>query len=192
MKRFLQYVSPVSLLISTNLAQKSGVLYCRPHYRYTFAKFHFILTWNDLLYYGFHSRYISGRAIPCTRYKRRGIISLHDCYAYSGSVADDFAYPTNARYKAAADNSSLPCIYSDQTFSIDDEDDCTFVIWKNTRRYYFGKRGSSILLKKKAKLDSFGKKWIFRARNRAECEEWVYALNIEIERARDRIKNHKK
>ncbi|CAG8469894.1 6378_t:CDS:2 [Paraglomus occultum] len=169
---------------------KSGVLYCRPHLRYTFEKFHFILACDNLLYYDFHSRRISGRAIPCTHHKRRGIIRLHDCYAYSGSVADDLTYPANAWYKAAAD-SDLPCIYGDQTFSIDEEDDCTFVIWKNTRRYCFGKQGSSIALKRKVKLDSVGKRWIFRARNRAECEEWVYALNIEIERARDSIKNQR-
>src|SRR6185312_1534113 len=106
MKRFLWYVSSVPLLISTKLAQKSGVLYCRPHFRYTFEKFHFILAWDNLLYYDFHSRYISGRAIPCIHHKRRGIIRLHDCYAYSGSVADDLTYPANAWYKAAADSGS--------------------------------------------------------------------------------------
>ncbi|CAG8666706.1 18693_t:CDS:2, partial [Racocetra fulgida] len=55
--------------------------------------------------------------------------------------------------------------------------------WDSNKRHVIERHGTiGLELQKKAKLDSSGKAWIFRARNRLEREEWVWALNIEIER----------
>ncbi|CAG8616465.1 28246_t:CDS:2, partial [Racocetra persica] len=53
---------------------------------------------------------------------------------------------------------------------------------RGNKRHVIERHGTiGLEFQKKAKLDSSGKAWIFRARNRLEREEWVWALNVEIE-----------
>jgi len=44
-------------------------------------------------------------------------------------------------------------------------------------------KGNVIYFKKRTRLNHPGKIWVFRARSKIEREEWVWAINVEIERA---------
>ena len=66
-------------------------------------------------------------------------------------------------------------------YCYDKNEECTFAIWKGKRRYYFGRGGNFVSLKKRTMLD-VGETLVFRARSRLEREEWVWAFKVEIER----------
>lgn len=69
----------------------------------------------------------------------------------------------------------------------DNDEDCTFVIWQGEQSLYIGKdkkeKGNVICFKKKTRLNNPGKIRVFRTRSKIEREEWVWAINVEIERA---------
>ncbi len=117
---------------------------------------------------------------------------------YSGSITEnDLPYSSSKRYNATDSRHKLPRIYPDGMYCCDDDDECTFVIWQGEQKTYLGKdekkSRNGISLKKKTMLDYPGKVWAFRARSRIEREEWVWAINVEIERAwKETITNNKK
>ncbi|CAG8437613.1 6230_t:CDS:2 [Acaulospora colombiana] len=91
-------------------------------------------------------------------------------------------------YNLASKDNDFPKKYEDGLCSYDKNEECTFVIWKGKKRYtleFNGKKANGpfgLNIKKKIKLNHPGECWVFRARNRSEREEWVWALNIEIAR----------
>ena len=120
-------------------------------------------------------------------HKRKGRINLKDCYVYSGSITEHEYYRSNLLQefsiaKSYDNGGQFTKIYGDGMLSHDDYKDSSFVIWKSKRKYYFSNDGMRIDAKKVIRLGIPGKFWIFRARNKIECEEWVWALNVEIER----------
>ncbi|CAJ0916573.1 5705_t:CDS:10 [Entrophospora sp. SA101] len=161
---------------------KSGILYHKSHLYGTFKKYYYVLTKGHLIYYKFYTYSTSGKCVRSSYHKIAGVIHLEDCYIYSGEITEnDLLYSSLVRYDNAATVDVLPRIYSDGMCCYDDDKECTFVIWEGEKRYYFSKNGKFISLKKKKMLDT-GKTWVFRARSRLECEEWVWAFKVEIER----------
>ncbi|CAG8606842.1 497_t:CDS:2 [Acaulospora morrowiae] len=179
---------------------KTGLLYHKSHLHGTFRNYHHVLTRGHFIYFNVYSRSISGRAIRRCYHKRNGIIDLSNCYVYSGSITEyDLLYSNSSRYSLASSGAEhkLPRIYEDGMYCYDDEEECTFVIWKGKRTStleFSGEKKSGLFgldVKKKVKLDHPGKTWVFRARSRTEREEWVWALNVEIERLCDGKKRDK-
>ncbi|CAJ0837130.1 4106_t:CDS:2, partial [Entrophospora sp. SA101] len=155
---------------------KSGILYHKSHLYGTFKKYYYVLTKGHLIYYKFYTYSTSGKCVRSSYHKIAGVIHLEDCYIYSGEITEnDLLYSSLVRYDNAATVDVLPRIYSDGMCCYDDDKECTFVIWEGEKRYYFSKNGKFISLKKKKMLDT-GKTWVFRARSRLECEEWVWAF----------------
>jgi hypothetical protein len=118
--------------------------------------------------------------------KRCGCIDLADCYIYSGSITEyDLLYSSTSRFNVKnVEIYKLPRIYSDGMCCYDNDEECTFVIWQGRQKFYFGKDDiKKGYLKKKTMLDQPGNIWVFRTRSRIEREEWVWAINVEIERA---------
>ncbi|CAG8520002.1 7697_t:CDS:2 [Funneliformis mosseae] len=174
---------------------KGGLLYHKTHLRGTFQNYHHILIRGHLLYYNLYTRSsLSGTAKRQNFHKRRGCIHLTDCYVYSGGITEnDLLYSSSSRYNIS-DNGThkLPRIYPDGMYCFDDDEECTFVIWQGEQKYCLErdkeKSRNSICLKKTTTLDRPGNIWVFRARSRIEREEWVWAINVEIERALKEIR----
>ncbi|KAG0049046.1 hypothetical protein BGZ83_006122 [Gryganskiella cystojenkinii] len=196
---------------------KAGVLYYKPKLHKTFRKMVLVLTEGVLMLFHPHRRSkVSGHLIPTTTCKLFGIHSLMDIYVYSGHFSDeDTSHGTND------ESERLPRFYPDGLIVDDPDEDCTFSIWRGKRQKMFSRRGvamtamasrslensSSRLFGKSGWLKGIGKGLVkdgvvygstpqscgvFRARSRPELEEWVFALNTEIERCvrleRKRIK----
>ncbi|KAG9324683.1 hypothetical protein KVV02_001665 [Mortierella alpina] len=182
---------------------KSGVLYYKPRLHSTFRKMFLVLTEGYLLLFHPHRRSkTSGQVIPTTACKIFGIHSLTDIYVYSGHFADeDTAHGTND------ESERLPRFYPDGLIVDDPDEECTFSIWRGQRKKMFSRRGaaartmmssramegSSRIFGKNGCLSSLVKDGVvygakpqscavLRARSRADLEQWVHAINTEIER----------
>ncbi|KAF9286095.1 hypothetical protein BGZ68_003256 [Mortierella alpina] len=182
---------------------KSGVLYYKPRLHSTFRKMFLVLTEGYLLLFHPHRRSkTSGQVIPTTACKLFGIHSLTDIYVYSGHFADeDTTHGTND------ESERLPRFYPDGLIVDDPDEDCTFSIWRGQRKKMFSRRGAaartmmssramegpSRIFGKDGCLSSIVKDGVvygakpqscsvLRARSRADLEQWVHAINTEIER----------
>ncbi|RIA97755.1 Pleckstrin homology domain-containing protein [Glomus cerebriforme] len=200
---FKSYVDPVlwnwCVLEGCRGIIKSGLLYHKTHLRQPFQIYHHILTRGHFLYFNHHVRStLTGCVLNRSYYKRKGCIDLRDCYVYSGSITEHEYYNSNLAQELSIAKSysqgHLMKIYGDGMISYDNYKDTSFVIWKSKRKYYYSDDKMKINMKKKIKFGTPGKFWVFRTRNRVECEEWVWALNVEIERLRgeeevDEIRN---
>ncbi|KAF9429801.1 hypothetical protein BGZ94_009417 [Podila epigama] len=181
---------------------KSGVLYYKPRLHSTFRKMYLVLTEGFLMLFHPHRRSkTTGELVPTTSCKLYGIHSLMDIYVYSGHFSDgDTAHGTND------ESERLPRFFPDGLIVDDPDEDCTFSIWRGKRRKMFSRRGvamtsmssrsmtgSSRVFGQDGLLSSivkdgvvYGSKpqscVVLRARSRADLEEWVHALNTEIER----------
>ncbi|KAG0232143.1 hypothetical protein BGW42_008359 [Actinomortierella wolfii] len=183
---------------------KSGMVYYKPKLHRTFRKVFLVLTEGCLLLFHPHRRsHTSGQLVPTTNCKLLGIHSLTDVYIYSGHFSDeDTSHGTND------ESERLPRYFPDGLIVDDPDEDCTFSIWRPKRRMFFsrkrtqareaqGMRGSSSTLaagtastgwlggriKEGVVYGSKAKSCeVFRARSRADLEEWVYAIQIEIEK----------
>lgn len=143
----------------------------------------------------------SGALVPTTTCKLYAIHSLMDIYIYSGHFSDeDTSHGTND------ESERLPRFFPDGLIVDDPDEDCTFSIWRGKRRKMFSRRGAAMttmssrtmagnsrLFGQNGLLSSMVKDGVvygsgpqscavLRARSRSDLEEWVYALNTEIER----------
>lgn len=122
-------------------------------------------------------------------HKRCGNINLADCYVYSGKITEnDLLYSSSSKFNVKSNGvHRLPRIYPDGMCCFDNDEECTFVIWQGEQSRYIGRdkkeKRNVIRLKKKTMLNHPGKIWVFRARSKIEREEWVRAINVEIEKA---------
>ncbi|CAB4488022.1 unnamed protein product [Rhizophagus irregularis] len=167
---------------------KSGLLYHKRHKRQPFQIYHHVLTRGHFVYFNQHMRStLTGCVLSRSYYKRKGCINLRDCYVYSGSSITEHEYyksnlPQEQSIAKSYSQGPLAKLYGDGMISYDDYKETSFVIWKGRRKYYFNNDGMKISMEKIIKYDIPGDFWIFRAKNRIEREEWVWALNVEIER----------
>jgi len=181
---------------------KSGMVYFKPTQYSTFQKMFLVLTEGYLMLFYPHRRSkTSGRLIPTTASKLHAIHSLTDVYLYSGHFANEDTY-----HGTNDESERLPRFYPDGLIADDPDDDCTFSIWRGQRRTMFSRRGSAMMSMSSREVSGsskiFGKDGllssmvkegvvygstaqscsVFRARSRSNLEEWVYAINMEIER----------
>ncbi|GES72911.1 PH domain protein [Rhizophagus clarus] len=98
---------------------------------------------------------------------------------------------TNQSIAKSYSEGPLAKLYGDGMISYDDYKETSFVIWKSKRKYYFSNDGMKVNMEKIIKYGIPGDFWIFRTRNRIEREEWVWALNVEIERLCEEENNDK-
>ncbi|KAF9934274.1 hypothetical protein FBU30_002692 [Linnemannia zychae] len=194
---------------------RSGYLYYKPRLHSTFRKIFMVLTEGMLMMFHPHRRSkVSGRLIPTTSSNLLSIHSLSDIYIYSGHFSDeDTSHGTND------ESERLPRFYPDGLIVDDPDEDCTFSIWRSKRRKMFSRRGTALhtmsaksmtgnsrFFGKDGLLSSVVKQGIvygstpqscgvLRARSRPDLEQWVYAINTEIERSvraeRRRIRGHR-
>ncbi|KFH69010.1 hypothetical protein MVEG_05812 [Podila verticillata NRRL 6337] len=181
---------------------KSGVLYYKPRLHSTFRKMYLVLTEGFLMLFHPHRRSkASGELVPTTTCKLYAIHSLTDIYIYSGHFSDeDTSHGTND------ESERLPRFFPDGLIVDDPDEDCTFSIWRGKRRKMFSRRGAAMttmssrtmagnsrIFGQNGLLSSMVKDGVvygsgpqsctvLRARSRSDLEEWVYALNTEIER----------
>ncbi|KAF9100041.1 hypothetical protein BGX29_006830 [Mortierella sp. GBA35] len=181
---------------------KSGFLYYRPRPHSTFRKIFMVLTESTLMMFYPHRRSkASGQLVPTTACKLLSVHSLSDIYVYSGHFSDEYtSHGTND------ESERLPRFYPDGLIVDDPDEDCTFSIWRGKRRKMFSRRGAALTtMSSKAMTGSsrvFGKDGllssivkqgvvygssprscsVLRARSRPDLEQWVYAINTEIER----------
>ncbi|GBB85275.1 hypothetical protein RclHR1_11830006 [Rhizophagus clarus] len=191
---FQTYINPTiwhwCILNGCRGITKGGLLYRKSHRYGTFRNYHYILTGGNLLCFHLYTRnLINGVTKRQCYHKRCGNINLADCYVYSGRITEnDLLYSSTSKFSAKSSGiHKLPRIYPDGMSCFDNAVECTFVIWQAERSFYFGKekkeKGNVIRLKKKTMLNNPGKIWVFRTRSKIEREEWVWAINVEIERA---------
>ncbi|KAG0331675.1 hypothetical protein BG000_010697 [Podila horticola] len=181
---------------------KSGVLYYKPRLHSTFRKMYLVLTEGFLMLFHPHRRSkASGELVPTTTCKLYAIHSLMDIYIYSGHFSDeDTSHGTND------ESERLPRFFPDGLIVDDPDEDCTFSIWRGKRRKMFSRRGAAMTTMSSRTMTGnsriFGQNGllsnmvkdgvvygsgpqsctVLRARSRSDLEEWVYALNTEIER----------
>ncbi|KAI8359626.1 Pleckstrin homology domain-containing protein [Mortierella sp. GBAus27b] len=181
---------------------KSGMVYFKPKLYSPFQKMFLVLTEGYLMLFHPHRRSkTSGRLIPTTVSKLYAIHSLTDVYLYSGRFSDEDTY-----HGTNDESERLPRFFPDGLIVDDPDDDCTFSIWRGQRRTMFSRKGSTLMTMSAREVGGsskiFGKDGllssmvkegvvygsaaqscsVFRARSRPDLEEWVYAINTEIER----------
>ncbi|KAG0329042.1 hypothetical protein BGZ99_003672 [Dissophora globulifera] len=181
---------------------KSGMVYYKPKRSKTFRKIFLVLTEGCLMLFHPHRRSkVSGQLIPTTASRLFAVHSLTDIYVYSGHFSD-----TDTTHGTNDESERLPRYFPDGLIVDDPDEDCTFSIWRGKRRKMFSRRGPTLLrmsdravsgssrfFGKDGLLSSVVKEGIvygatpescsvFRARSRPDLEEWVVALNTEVER----------
>ncbi|KAF9170716.1 hypothetical protein BGX20_008612 [Mortierella sp. AD010] len=181
---------------------KSGFIYFKPNIFKTFRKMFLVLTEGFLMLFHPHRRSkVTGKVIPSTACKLSGIFSLKDIYIYSGHFSDE-----DTNHGTNDESEHLARYFPDGLIVDDPDEDCTFSIWRGKRQKMFSRRSSALMsmssrpLKGSSRL--FGKNGVLscmvkdgvvygvparhcsvvRARSRPDLEEWVYAINTEIER----------
>ncbi|CAI2183773.1 16620_t:CDS:2 [Funneliformis geosporum] len=166
---------------------KAGWLYNKTHIVQQFDLHHHVLTHGYLIYFNRNTRSTLSRYTSKRSYhKHKGCINLRDCYVYSGEITEHEYYDSNRSQERSIaksyNNGQFAKIYGDGMVSYDNYKDTSFVIWKSKRKYYFDNDGMKIQMNQRIQFNTRGNFWVFRARSRVECEEWVWALNAEIER----------
>ncbi|KAG0018472.1 hypothetical protein BGZ80_007143 [Entomortierella chlamydospora] len=181
---------------------KSGFVYFKPNIFKTFRKMFLVLTEGFLMLFHPHRRSkVTGKVIPSTACKLSGIFSLKDIYIYSGHFSDE-----DTNHGTNDDSEHLARYFPDGLIVDDPDEDCTFSIWRGKRKKMFSRRGSALMSMSSRPLKGssrfFGKDGVLscmvkdgvvygvparhcsvvRARSRPDLEEWVYAINTEIER----------
>ncbi|KAF9978040.1 hypothetical protein BGZ73_003967 [Actinomortierella ambigua] len=191
---------------------KSGMIYYKPKWNRTFRKIFVVLTEGCMMLFHPHRRsHGSGQLIPTTNCKLLGIHSLQDVYIYSGYFSgEDTSHGTNDESERLprffpdgliADDPDEDC-----TFSIWRPKRRMFFSRKRTQaREALGMRGTTAnsmpstgsssaagtasagwlggRIKEGVVYGSKAKSCeVFRARSRPDLEEWVYAIQVEIEK----------
>jgi hypothetical protein len=168
----------------------SGLLYFKPRLHKLFTAVQCILIPGKLIMYETLTRTRSGRAQPSTSHERVEAVDLEDCYLYSGLLTEnDLLYQNRTFDSNNPGHNALPRMWLDDQWTSRDEDVmCCFVLWRSLNKGWF--RGSKegeekgTRLKRVTKLGATGRSSVFRARSRAERDQWVLALAAEIERGR--------
>ncbi|KAG9066882.1 hypothetical protein KI688_012794 [Linnemannia hyalina] len=181
---------------------RSGYLYYKPKLHSTFRKIFMVLTEGMVMMFHPHRRSkASGQLVPTTACKLLSVHTLTDIYIYSGHFSGE-----DTRHGTNDESERLPRFYPDGLIVDDPDEDCTFSIWRGKRRKMFSRRsaalttmsskamtGSSRVFGKEGLLSSIVKQGVvygsspqscavLRARSRPDLEQWVSAINTEIER----------
>ncbi|SCV70852.1 BQ2448_3614 [Microbotryum intermedium] len=163
-----------------------GKFYVKRGLRGLFKERHLVLLPGTLIEYQAHDRDFHGQITASSYHYRKSVLSLRDCYVYSGRLtyplmAISVGNPTGS-WDPGDIQHRLPRVYTgtDGLRVNDEEEDCTLVIFKRAtsgRNTSFGKKGTS---------------YVLRARSRIERDECVFALNAAIEKLRHAEKSREK
>ncbi|KPV77586.1 uncharacterized protein RHOBADRAFT_51419 [Rhodotorula graminis WP1] len=166
------------LLDGCRAVMHKGAMHVKKGLRGTFHPRHVVLLPGVLVEFQSVTRDLQGRPKATPYHRRRHVLTLRDCYIYSGSLASHLLAPSKgASTWDPADESAhqLPRYYSssDGLRTADDVEDCTFAIVR-------------VKHSRSGKLDKLDKKVdearVYRARSKLERDQFVYALNASIER----------
>ncbi|BGP15078.1 hypothetical protein JCM10213v2_003033 [Rhodosporidiobolus nylandii] len=156
---------------------KQAVMHVKAGLRGTYRLRHVLLLPGTLVEYQSIARDMHGQPLSTPYHRRRLIVSLRDCYVYSGSLASHFLSAANSHSWDPGNEAGhqFPRCYpaTDGLRTADEAEDCTFVVV----RIRHGGNGKNRKLAQKAA----GAR-IYRARSKLERDQFVYALNASIER----------
>ncbi|KAK9473101.1 Pleckstrin homology domain-containing protein [Dipodascopsis tothii] len=186
-----------------------GPLYFKVRKQSTFRKSFIVLSHGYLLVFEAQARASNGVAVPRIYHKIRDVISLKDCYVYSGILTEADLVDRNSSFSMASASAgtgssgslyySLPKIFRDGVTASDDDFARCFVIWRASKSTDFNARD----LKRSGmpadgdghhyKIDNLGTAGtglIFMARSRMEKELWVSIISGEIGRIQEARVKH--
>ncbi|KAK9452893.1 Pleckstrin homology domain-containing protein [Dipodascopsis uninucleata] len=180
-----------------------GPLFFKVRKQATFRQSYIVVCHGHLIIYENQVRARTGVEVPKIYRKKREIISLRDCYVYSGIITEQDLLTQNVSFANGPGMYSLPRIYRDGTTASDDEFSRCFVIWRARKtehipsysgkafaKWYRSKHKKTIapdcdLFYSIDKLGVSGTGLLFMARSRMEKERWVSVLTQEIGRTRE-------
>ncbi|KAK7204104.1 Pleckstrin homology domain-containing protein [Myxozyma melibiosi] len=204
-------VCPLSFCRSITM---KGPLFFKLRKQASFKLNYIVICHGHLLIYEEQSRTTSGVEVPKIYRKKRDVIPLKECYAYSGILteADLMQHNNSFNVSAAPGMFSMPRIYADGTTASDDEFSRCFVLWRANAAAELAPRDASAAFdkqfRKKSKAaagvasdsgDRFysinrlgvsGTPLMFMARSRMEKEMWVSVITDEIGRVQEKSVSH--
>ncbi|KAI8378956.1 hypothetical protein BD560DRAFT_487846 [Blakeslea trispora] len=171
----------------------SGLLYVKHNYSKSFKPYYCILCKNEsdqgiLLFdtrkrnetnliscFGHKQTEKQAREERVLYEKKKTLLDLENAYVYSGEecVSDQLV----------AESGKEPLrYYKDGVVTGGDAtSDCVFVVWQAAKRHIVPDfREYLSLLKAGHRLGNRGSCWIFKARNKQERDEWIWALHVEF------------
>ncbi|GAA5971750.1 hypothetical protein JCM11641_001497 [Rhodosporidiobolus odoratus] len=157
---------------------KQGIMHVKKGIRGTFHLRHVLLLPGTLIEYQSIARDdLHGQPLPTPYHRRRVVLSLRDCYVYSGSLASNFSSVTNPHnwHPGNEQEHQFPRCYpdTDGLRTADEAEDCTFVV-------VCMRHGGNGKLKKFEQEATSSR--VYRTRSKLERDQFVYALNASIER----------
>jgi len=167
-----------------------GVLYRKPRMRSTFKRCNVILSHGKMLVFQSALRKTTGRILPHIHHERQEVIDLEDTYVYSGLITDsDLMYQNQTFSPEHPGHSATPRIYLEDGWTSTDEDTMTcFCLWRGKRKSLFRGLAQSDdgqvrrRLRYVSSLGAPGRTMVFKTRSRAERDQWVLSIGLEIER----------
>lgn len=169
----------------------AGMLYRKPRMHGVFKRNLAVLSHGKLLMFADALRGHDGSVVRHIHHARVATLDLRDCYIYSGlSTASELLYQSNGFDKSRPGRHALPRMYLEDGWSSIDEDVMTcFVLWHGKKSSWFASQGieengkGKRRLRKVRRLGTEGRSVVFKARSRAERDQWVLSVGMEIERA---------
>ncbi|GAA6037786.1 hypothetical protein JCM8097_005033 [Rhodosporidiobolus ruineniae] len=155
---------------------KQGVMHVKKDMRGTFRLRHVLLLPGTLIEYQSISRDMHGQPLPTPYHRRRLVVSLRDCYVYSGSLAAAYLSTSTAARWDPGDESEhqFPRCYpaTDGLRTADEAEDCTFIVVRmrgggNGKNKRLGQKGRTVR--------------IYRTRSKLERDAFVWSINAAIE-----------
>lgn len=186
--------------------QMAGSLYRKPRMHSTFKRCSVILCHGRLLIFEETLRKHTGKEIPHILHRRQDVLELKDTYIYSGLVCNlaardcfysnlsqitegDLLYQNQTFDSNHPGHHALPRVYLQDSWTSSDEDTTTcFVIWQGQKKSFFmsraklGEGKTRSRLRYVSRLGVPGRSIVFKARSRAERDQWVINIAMEIDR----------
>ncbi|MCJ1395818.1 hypothetical protein MMC18_008704 [Xylographa bjoerkii] len=168
----------------------AGSLYRKPRMHSTFKRCSVILCHGRLLVFEETLRKHTGKEIPHILHERQDVLELKDTYIYSGMITKgDLLYQNQTFDSNHPGHHALPRVYLNDSWTSSDEDTTTcFVIWQGQKKSLFmanpltGDGRMTRRLRYVSRLGVPGRSIVFKARSRAERDQWVIHIGMEIER----------
>ncbi|MCJ1431544.1 hypothetical protein MMC27_000897 [Xylographa pallens] len=168
----------------------AGSLYRKPRMHSTFKRCSVILCHGRLLVFEETLRKHTGKEIPHILHERQDTLELKDTYIYSGMITEgDLLYQNQTFDSNHPGHHALPRVYLKDSWTSSDEDTTTcFVVWQGQKKSLFvanpstGDGRMTRRLRYVSRLGVPGRSIVFKARSRAERDQWVIHIGMEIER----------
>lgn len=146
----------------------------KENYRGTFKRYHCVLSKDKES----EGMMLYKKNDKLQLYEKHQCIALGQQYIYSGDecILEEPQQVTAANYYYYYADDQLVTRQGKTS-------DCLFVIWQMKSRHFIPKiREYLSLFKFGHRLGNRGHYWIFKARNKQERDEWIWALHFQIEK----------